>query len=202
MIPTIVLMLKAPVAGKVKTRLAAEIGAVAAVAAYRQLVEHLGAGLPPEWPVEVHFSPREAEREMRGWLGERAAYYAQVPGDLGERLLAAASGAVARGASAVFLIGGDCPGLDDEILRAAAAGLTKHDAVLGPARDGGYYLLGIKLVDHSLFHDIPWSTAEVAAKTRQRLRQVGWSWLELAEQEDVDDRASWDRARERYLSLG
>ncbi len=195
-------MLKAPVAGQVKTRLAAEIGDAAALRAYRRLVEHLGAGLPPEWPVEVHFSPAEAEADMRHWLGGRALYVPQSPGDLGERLIAAASGAFHRGAAAVFLIGGDCPGLDEATLRTAAAGLAGRDAVLGPAVDGGYYLLGIKAVERTLFEGVSWSTATVADETRARMRRLDWTWMELAEQEDVDDVAAWDRAQRKHPSLG
>ena len=172
MIPTLVLMLKAPVAGQVKTRLAAEIGDAAALRAYRRLVEHLGAGLPPEWPVEVHFSPAEAEADMRHWLGGRALYVPQSPGDLGERLIA------------------------------AAAGLAGRDAVLGPAVDGGYYLLGIKAVERTLFEGVSWSTATVADETRARMRRLDWTWMELAEQEDVDDVAAWDRAQRKHPSLG
>lgn len=201
MIPTIVLMVKAPRRGQVKTRLAAEIGDAAALAAYRWLGERTARSWPAGWPVEVHFSPAEpgAEAETRAWLGARTRYVAQLEADdLGERLVAAAEGALTRGAEAVLLIGADCPELDTEVLRAAATALDRHDAVLGPARDGGYYLLGVKRGERRLFEGVPWSTAAVAEATRARLRAVGWSWAELPELEDVDDAATWARARRRH----
>jgi hypothetical protein len=92
--------------------------------------------------------------------------------------------------------------LDESRFQAAAAALARHDAVIGPARDGGYVLLGIKRLDTSLFHAIPWSTAAVAETTRARLRALGWTWAELPESEDVDDRASWERWRVRTADGG
>ena len=207
MTPTILIFLKAPRLGTVKTRLAAEIGEVAALAAYRALVARQCACFPANWPVEIHFTPSEAEPEMRAWLGAgaRVRYFAQPTGGLGERLAAATAGALARGATGVCLIGGDAMDLDETRLREAALLLARHDAVLGPARDGGYVLFGIKCMNTSLFTRVPWSTAAVAATTRARLRALGWTWVELPESEDVDDRASWERWRvrdERRALLG
>lgn len=203
MTPIILIFLKAPRLGAVKTRLAAEIGDAAALAAYRELVARQCAQFPAHWPVEIHFTPADAEAEMRHWLGagERVHYFAQPSGGLGERLAAATAGAFARGAEGVFLIGGDAVDLDEARLHEAAAHLAHHDAVLGPARDGGYVLLGIKRMDTSLFTAVPWSTAAVAETTRARLRALGWTWQELAESEDVDDRASWARWRS-HVSAG
>jgi rSAM/selenodomain-associated transferase 1 len=191
--PTIIAMLKAPRAGIVKTRLAQEIGAQPAALAYRRLVEHQIAAIPPEWPLEIHFSPDDAESEMRHWLGEAHTYHAQSAGGLGERLVHAIADAFSRGARGVLVIGGDCPGLDHAALQAAGNALQSSDAVIGPAVDGGYYLIGLRHPAPRLFENIPWSSAEVLEATLARIQEAGLSRELLAPKEDVDDLASWRR---------
>jgi rSAM/selenodomain-associated transferase 1 len=101
----------------------------------------------------------------------------QGEGDLGERMARVARRSIARG-EAVLLIGADCPDLTAERLRAAAARLANHDAVLHRAEDGGYPLLGLRAFHASLFEDMPWGTAKVADLTLARLMALGWRvWL-------------------------
>lgn len=191
--PVVIAMLKAPRAGFVKTRLAREIGAGPAAAVYRRLVEHQVASIPRDWPVEIHFAPAEAEAEMRAWLGIGHVYHTQVGDDLGARLVHAIAGAFHRGASAVLVIGGDCPGLDEAALREAWSALQAVDVVLGPALDGGYYLIGLRRPLSELFRGIPWSTDTVFKVTMDRVREAGLSHALLSAREDVDDLASWRR---------
>lgn len=196
--PTIALLLKAPRAGTVKTRLAATLGAARAATVYRHLVEHQIRALPHDWPATVHHAPPGAGPLMRRWLGPRhpgLRFAAQGPGDLGARLAAAFAREFADGASAVLAIGGDCPGLDAAILRQAARALGRTDVVLGPARDGGYYLIGLKRSCARLFTGIAWSTPTVLTQTRARIRATGLTVTELPELEDVDDAAAWRRAQ-------
>lgn len=195
MIPTVVAMLKAPTPGTVKTRLAEALGAEGAAAVYRWLVERQLAALPTEWRVEVHGAPAAELGGLARWLGPRPRYEPQVEGDLGARLTAAVAGAFGRGAEAVLCIGGDCPGLGEAGLREAARVLEDVEAVLGPALDGGYYLLGLRRPCAGVFDGVAWSTAEVAEQTRRRLAAAGLRWRELAVLEDVDDAASWRRAQ-------
>lgn len=193
--PTVLIFLKAPVAGRVKTRLAADLGDAEAVRIYCWLTERQLAAVPAGWPVEVHFTPAGAEPLMRSWLGQKAGrtYHPQVEGELGTRLAAATAAALARGAEAVCLVGGDCAELDAPRLRAAATALDAHDAVLGPAADGGFYLLAMKALPAGLFDGIAWSTAVVAEQTRARLRAAGCRWHELPVLRDVDTAEDWRR---------
>ncbi len=167
--PTLLLFLKAPEVGRVKTRLAASIGAPEATAVYRRLVERQLSEIPADWPVEIHHAPADAGATFRDWLGEGPELYPQVSGDLGQRLCAGVSGAFARGARAICCLGGDCPGLDASGLREMAARLEEEavDLVFGPAEDGGYYLLGMKRPELAVFEEIPWSapnTLEVSLR--------------------------------------
>jgi hypothetical protein len=105
--------------------------------------------------------------------------------DLGERMFDAATSALSRGSS-VVLVGTDCPPLGGEYLERALTSLEAHDAVLGPAEDGGYVLLGLKRVEGDLFRDIPWGGDRVAALTRERLAALDWTWYELPTLWDLD----------------
>ncbi len=88
---------------------------------------------------------------------------------------------------AVVLVGADCPGLGLDYMRRALDCLEQGaDAVVGPAEDGGYVLLGLKRAAPELFHDMPWGSDQVLTKTRQRLRKLGWRWLELSVLWDLD----------------
>jgi len=198
MMPTVVLMVKAPVIGAVKTRLAASLGAERAVEIYRALVERQVRALPVEWAVVVSFDPPGAESEMRAWLeplrSAHMKFQAQREGDLGQRLLVAASDALGAEGGAVVLIGGDCPYLESSHLAGAAEALTRVDVVLGPARDGGYYLIGLRRAEPTLFAGIDWSSPQVLAQTRERCTAARMRVCELDELEDVDDGASWRRA--------
>ena len=196
---SLIVLLKAPVEGGVKTRLAATLGATEAVAIYRGLAERQVRAVPEGWPVTVHYDPPGSEATMETWLGALRAgvrFEAQCEGDLGQRLAHAFAGEFAGGAESVIAVGGDCPALDAEILRAAGAALASAEVVIGPARDGGYYLIGLRRGSvHRLFEDIDWSTPRVLEQTRARIREAGMIHAELPVLEDVDDAASWERWR-------
>lgn len=196
--PRIALLLKAPRLGEVKTRLAASVGEAAAVSIYRQLAERQIRALPTNWPVTIHYAPPNAGPEISQWLDQYRGglgYQLQGDGDLGARLTAVFAAEFAHEARAVLAIGGDCPALDGSILLAAAQALTQSDVVLGPALDGGYYLIGLKAPCPALFAGISWSTAAVRAQTRDRIERQKLRVVELPVLEDVDDAASWARTR-------
>ena len=201
--PTLCLMLKAPRPGTVKTRLSASIGDVAAAQIYRCLAEHQAAQVPLDWRVEVHFTPGDADAEMRAWLApllpEHTEFHPQPEGDLGARLSAALSGAAMRGASEVLFAGGDCPQLSTGRLRDAAAALRAVSFVLIPATDGGYVLIGLGGPHAFVFDGIAWSTPEVFAQTQRNIHARGMSLRSFAPLEDVDDLPSLQRAR-KYCS--
>lgn len=196
--PTLVLMVKAPTVGAVKTRLASSVGAERATEIYRALVERQLRALPATWPVVVCFDPPAAEAAMRAWLTPVRAtdltFAKQAAGDLGERLIAATDDAFGAGAEAVILVGGDCPYLGQGHFEEAAKILTTGQVALGPARDGGYYLISLHRPEPALFTGIAWSSPQVLEQTRARCAAAGLRVCELAELEDVDDEASWQRA--------
>jgi hypothetical protein len=190
----IVIFAKAPVPGRVKTRLIPALGEIgAARLAHRMLQstveEALAAGLAiPELCVDPHpldeaWGPFLPSQHMR--------VTAQGEGDLGERLARAAKRSILLGEN-VLLIGTDCPALDRNLLRAAAAALADHDCVIHPTFDGGYALLGLRRFDSSVFDSIAWSTDAVFAQTQARIAALGWS-LKLGETlRDIDEPADLD----------
>jgi len=183
---------KAPVPGRVKTRLIPALGAAGAAQLHARLVQDTLARLAPAGlaPIELHCAPDPDHplfEELAQRHGLRLA--AQCEGDLGERLHAAARVAMAScdtAVDAVVLIGCDCPDLDAGYLAAALDALAEHDAVLGPAADGGYVLLGLRRPEPSLFSAMPWGSDRVTALTRTRLSVLGWSWRELPVLRDLD----------------
>jgi rSAM/selenodomain-associated transferase 2/rSAM/selenodomain-associated transferase 1 len=191
--PTVLLFLKAPRPGFVKTRLAADLGEKEACDIYQQLAADSLAQVPADWPVRIHYAPAEAEEEMRFWLGDRPQYHPQPEGDLGHRLTKACEKAFREGASSVILLGGDCPDLSAEHLHECALHLSAHRAVIGPAADGGYWLLALPSAQPHLFKDIPWSTSEVLPLTLERLEEANQEHEQLETLEDIDDLASWRR---------
>ncbi|HEX8454904.1 MAG TPA: TIGR04282 family arsenosugar biosynthesis glycosyltransferase [Longimicrobium sp.] len=179
---------RAPVAGRVKTRLAAALSAEGALLIYRRLAEHaLREARALGGEVRVHFTPADACDEVRAWLGEGPCYLPQSTGDLGARMEAAFRAALEEGADRVVIIGSDLPELSAALLRRAFAELESHPAVIGPARDGGYYLLGLRTMIEGLFDGIPWSTDEVLARTLERLRAAGIEPAVLDTLSDVDE---------------
>ncbi|HEX8379672.1 MAG TPA: TIGR04282 family arsenosugar biosynthesis glycosyltransferase [Allosphingosinicella sp.] len=179
----IVVFAKAPVAGRVKTRLIPALGAEGAARLAREMLERtLEEALASGLAVELCGEPDAA-----GWHSERPglSLAAQGEGDLGERLARAAKRVLAE--DPILLIGADCPELGRGCLRAAAEALEDHDAAIHPAQDGGYALLGLRRFDRSLFDGIEWSTPVVAAQTRARIGALGWS-LHVGETlRDIDE---------------
>jgi rSAM/selenodomain-associated transferase 1 len=176
----IVVFAKAPVPGRVKTRLIPALGeAGAAQLAERMLEQALQQALAAAvGPVELCMSPAPDAPEWAGIpLPAGIGTSDQGEGDLGARMARAAQRATGRG-EAVLLTGTDCPELTAERLRVAAARLAGHDAVLHRAEDGGYPLLGLRAFDAGLFQNMPWSTPAVADLTLQRLADLGWTvWV-------------------------
>lgn len=197
MTPRLALLLKAPRLGCVKTRLAATVGDTLALRIYRQLVERQVAAVPALWPMTVYFDPLDAKAEFLQWLVPLRPgldFLAQSNGDLGARLAGAFAHEFASGAQGVIAIGGDCPALDQAKLEAAATALDGVNTVIGPANDGGYYLIGLTKPCADLFADITWSTPEVLSQTLDKISKHNLSLFRLPELADVDDFDDWQRA--------
>lgn len=184
----LIIFAKAPQAGLAKTRLIPALGAAgAAQLARRMLAETLTTALAANvGVVELCLTPAPTDAAWQGfnWPTE-VQLSAQGEGDLGQRLARATRRSLALGCP-LMLIGTDCPELTVELLRAAAAQLLSHDSVLHPTYDGGYALLGVQHDNPRVFADIHWSTASVAASTRERIAELGWSLAEGARLHDVD----------------
>ena len=189
-------MYRAPVEGTVKTRLAKTIGSEKALALYRWLgLRQLEAALEAG-KTEVRYAPDNAESAMREWLGDEVECVPQGLGELGERMERAVEAAFAEtGTERVILIGADCPSLDAAALREAEDCLGEADVAIGPAEDGGYYLLGLKRAHASLFAEIPWGTDRVLERTIERCREAGLKVALLERREDVDDWESLQRQK-------
>ena len=181
---------RAPESGRVKTRLAAAIGDRAALRVYVRLAEHtLGEArvLAAEGvEVRVHHAPGDADAAVRAWLGQGLAYLPQAEGDLGMRMRDAFARAFADGAERVVIVGSDLPEISAPLLRRAFDLLDGCSAVVGPARDGGYYLLGLTGMVGGIFEGIEWSTPGVLAATLERLRAAGVEPAMLEMLADVD----------------
>lgn len=184
---------KAPRPGLVKTRLAATMGAEAACAAYCRLVETLVAKLAPLDAVEIRFTPDGAEAELQRWLQPGWKLAPQGPGDLGVKLRRAFASARAAGAERIVAIGSDCPEVAVADIESAWQALASHDVVLGPAGDGGYWLIGLKEPQPGLFEGIAWSTNAVFEQTVRRCHAAGLSVHRLRQLDDVDTEEDWGR---------
>jgi rSAM/selenodomain-associated transferase 1 len=179
-----------PELGKVKTRLAAGIGDEAALAVYRELLAHTRAvaqALPAHKTVWLAETPTVTPDKADEWPGYEQQL--QFPGDLGTRMLTAFAHAFEQGARAVLIVGTDCPGLSAAILEQAYTALATHDIVIGPAEDGGYYLLGMKELCQDIFLGKSWSTDSVLAHTLADADRLGLTVAQLPMLRDVDDAA-------------
>lgn len=188
-----------PVLGRVKTRLAAGIGPEAALATYRELLaltaQAVAAAQVPAtvWLAEAPALPFDSAQPRPGWPGR--PWRVQPPAELlGARMAHAFGAAFEAGAGRAVIIGTDCPGLSAELLRQAFELLLTHDVVLGPAADGGYYLLGMNKLEAKLFVDKNWSTATVLPETLADAARLGLRVAQLPTLHDVDsaeDLAIW-----------
>ncbi len=193
-----------PEPGTTKTRLIAALGPEGAAAVQREMAEHVAARasrlfLGEPLSTETRFAGGSEDR-MKEWLGGDFRYRPQGEGDLGERLLRAVSDAFAEGARRVVVIGTDCPGVTVDILADAFRALHHADVTLGPAIDGGYYLIGVRSLNAALFQDMPWSTAQLLRTTLDRARSEGLTVRLLEPLSDVDrpeDLAVWEAEKAR-----
>jgi uncharacterized protein len=197
----LVVFVKYPTPGRVKTRLAASIGPEPAAGLYRALVEHVLEATTPragEYERLVFFDPPEAAEGVRAWLpGVRLL--AQSGDDLGARMADAFARAFARGASRVALVGTDAPGLSREIVARALSALAAADVVLGPSGDGGYSLIALASPRPELFAGVEWGTPRVCDETRAKAAAAGLTVREIEPLADVDTlddlRAQWPAVR-------
>ena len=157
-------------------------------------VDGLGAsGRPADMAVELRHTPDDAAVEVSPWAEASWQLTAQGDGDLGVRLERAVLQSVAAGFTRTLIIGTDCPYLTLADLREAREALASNDLVLGPAEDGGYWLIGLRNLHPELFRGIPWSTESVLATTLARAQEARLKVRLLRTLADVDTAADWRR---------
>lgn len=180
---------KAPVRGRVKTRLHRKWGSRGARRIYLQLFRQtLDAAVSSgAAPVEIWCAPGCAHPWVRARARDAGAgLWAQPQGALGARMQGALRETL-RSAPYAVIVGADCAALPPDTIRAAFARLAAgDDAVFVPAHDGGYALIGLRAVDPAVFRNVPWGSDAVMDETRRRLRRLGWQGTELAPVTDVD----------------
>ena len=172
----LVVFAKAPQAGKVKTRLIPALGAEGAAALAQRMLTHVlrQALQANAGPVELCMSPPPGDPAWRNIaLPAAVLRTAQGEGDLGERMARAVRRVTVEIGMPVLLMGSDCPALTAAVIQEAARQLQTHDALLIPVADGGYVLIGLKSPCPTLFDQMPWSTASVAAETLSRMAALG-----------------------------
>ncbi|MBD2541354.1 TIGR04282 family arsenosugar biosynthesis glycosyltransferase [Coleofasciculus sp. FACHB-SPT36] len=179
-----------PEPGKAKTRLIPVLGEDGASNLHRQMTEHTLSQVRElqsdrATRVEVYFTGGD-QQLMEDWLGADIIYQPQGEGDLGQRMKSAFQTAFAAGMEGVAIVGTDCPGLDAKIMAQAFEQLNGHDLVLGPAIDGGYYLIGLRRIIPELFEEINWGTSEVREKTVAIAISLGLAVAYLPPLFDVD----------------
>ncbi len=182
----LIIFTRYPAPGTTKTRLIPSLGAEGAAALQRAMTEHaVRQALRANARVEVRYEGGSAER-MREWLGSDIAYVEQGAGDLGERMARAFAENFEKRPGPVLIMGADCPTNDGKNLQDAFEALKTSDCVIGPATDGGYYLIGTKVPCPALFEGIEWGSAHVLSRTRAAAEAAGLSVHPLPELSDVD----------------
>ncbi len=181
-------MAKAPIAGKAKTRLTPALGPAKAARLHANLVEltvdkHLHSRV---CPIQLCCSPDLRHAFFQSQKQPGIHFTKQAKGDLGLRMLFASQQALLKTKS-IVLIGTDCPDLKPRHISQALQLLENGTHVaLGPADDGGYYLIGLNQANPALFTDIAWGKSTVLEQTRQKLQQLNWKWRELESLRDID----------------
>ena len=180
---------KNPFTTRVKTRLAGEIGEDAARGTYARLLYHtlntLVSGPPHATGITLSLASPEDRFFFERAFPELAVNH-QAPGDLGAKIQHALKEAFQHGAQKAVVIGSDLPFMDWDLLNQAFAEIRSETVVLGPASDGGYYLVGMQAPGVNVFKDIPWSSSGVLQMTLLRVRAEGYQPRLLPEFQDID----------------
>jgi rSAM/selenodomain-associated transferase 1 len=190
----IIVFQKNAIKGKVKTRIAKDLGEDKALEIYQYLVQTTHKVLAQleacdiflffsDFKEAVSWSPRDAQLHLRLQKGQ----------DLGEKMCLAFEEVFEMGYKKVLIIGTDCPEISTEVLYDATKKLESHEVVFGPANDGGYYLMGLKNIYKGLFHGIPWSTEKVLELSLDPLKKANISFELISPLSDIDTAQDWGK---------
>jgi uncharacterized protein len=184
--------------GKVKTRLAATIGNDAAMTVYKHLLQHT-ASVTDQLPVNKMVFYSESVETNDAWCDKKYDKQIQTGDNLGERMQHAFEHAFAKGNKEVAIIGTDCLDISAEIILEAFTHLKNFDVVIGPAKDGGYYLVGMKQLHTTLFMNISWSTSEVLQQTLDICKHENLSVFLLPVLSDIDTASDLNEAQKQFF---
>jgi uncharacterized protein len=182
----LIIFTRYPEPGKTKTRLIPALGELGAAQLHRRMAEHtMAQARALSCAIEVWYVGG-TEELMQDWLGKDLRYREQPAGDLGDRMCAAFRSAFDQGYQSVTIVGTDCPGITTALLAQGFAELQNQVVAIGPAIDGGYYLIGLQRLVPELFQGIAWSTATVFSETLAIAEQFQLPTYLLPSLPDID----------------
>lgn len=186
----LIIFIKYPEPGKVKTRLAKTIGSKKAALIYKRLiirtVKKVSSLQRRDIEIIIAYTPKSKKTRTVKLIGKHFIYHLQKGINLGERLINALKFGFLNGVEKIIIIGSDCPQINQSLIKDAIGKLSRHDVVIGPSADGGYYLIGLKKENSSLFKEMPWSTPQVLKKTLNKIRKANLSCKLLPVRSDID----------------
>jgi len=186
----LIVFLKFPEPGKVKTRLAQDVGEERAAEIYSKMATAILEQVTGStgYRTIIYYDPPEKLEEIKSWLRKYDLLYSAQSGKtLGNRIINAFREVFDNGAEKTVIIGTDCVDVDSDTIKEAIAVLENNDVVLGPAEDGGYYLLGLNKHRPEIFKDIDWSTERVLKQTIEKILEKNLSYRLLKTLKDIDN---------------
>ncbi|MBD2204049.1 TIGR04282 family arsenosugar biosynthesis glycosyltransferase [Calothrix sp. FACHB-1219] len=202
----LIIFTRYPEPGKTKTRMIPALGDLGAANLQKQMTEYTVSQVKElqktvDICCEVRFAGGNLQL-MRDWLGLDLVYQPQGEGDLGDRMARSLSDAFQSGREQVIIIGTDCPGVNSQLLAKAFEQVGSYDLVIGPAIDGGYYLIGLRQLIPNLFANIDWGTSQVLQQTVNIAEKLNLSKIYLPALSDVDypeDLPIWEQTIQRQM---
>ncbi len=188
----LIIFVKYPEKGKVKTRLAKKTGEAKATGIYSIVAKYIIDKFsgPDFYKTYIYYSPPQREKELKDWLlNPEVQYFPQKGNSLGERVSDALQNTIKKGAKNIVIIGTDCIDITVKDIQTTFEKLSRNTSqiVIGPARDGGYYLIGLNAFRKELFEDIDWSTEKVLPQTIEKIKKSKLNYNLMHTLNDIDE---------------
>ncbi len=191
----LVVLTKNPILGFAKTRIAKKVGNIQALNIYEELI-HITQDHSGSVDFNLHVFYSNFIDTFDRWPATAIKHLQLQSSDLGERIAHAISTALLS-SKKVLVIGSDCPYISPELLTRARSKLDDNDIVIGPSFDGGFYLLGLKMMHSNLFEDVAWSTSNVCAQLLSNCNGLSLTTMLLERLHDIDEIEDWDRYQKK-----
>ncbi|MCB0752343.1 MAG: TIGR04282 family arsenosugar biosynthesis glycosyltransferase [Ignavibacteriae bacterium] len=183
----LIIFIKFPKLGKVKTRLASSTNDVFALEVYKLLAENIFKEAEKlDSDIFVFYDGSADKQRVKNWVNKNFIYSPQNGKDLGEKMLNAFEQVKSKGFEKILIIGSDVPDISKDLITNSLNELNKTDVVISPSDDGGYSLLGLKEINSFLFQNIEWSTQKVLNQTIEAIKQNKLSLTKLKTLNDID----------------